>query len=128
MSANVAKAKNQKSHALHSYLGHYDPFHHSEDLLLLTAYGYNTLGNPRLGTEHNVDEIDSRMLTNFLMQNVTPARTIIVASGVNNHSEFVSLCKERLGDFLPVPEHQYVRKASEYLGGEYRNWTETPNT
>lgn len=51
-----------------------------------------------------------------------------MGSGVKNHSEFVNLAKERLGEFLPVPEHQYERHGSEYIGGEYRNWTETPNT
>jgi len=40
----------------------------------------------------------------------------------------VNLAKERLGEFLPVPEHKYQRTPSEYIGGEYRNWTETPNT
>ena len=29
---------------------------------------------------------------------------------------------------LPVPEHNYQRQASEYIGGEYRIWTETPAT
>lgn len=51
-----------------------------------------------------------------------------MGSGVKNHSEFVNLAKERLGEFLPVPEHQYERQQSQYIGGEYRNWTETPNT
>jgi len=27
-----------------------------------------------------------------------------------------------------VPEHQYERSQSQYIGGELRNWTETPNT
>ena len=53
---------------------------------------------------------------------------MILGSGVKNHSEFVNLAKERLGEFLPVPEHQYERSESTYIGGEYRNWTETPNT
>jgi predicted Zn-dependent peptidase len=51
-----------------------------------------------------------------------------LGSGVKNHSEFVNLAKERLGEFLPVPEHQYQRSEAQYIGGEYRNWTETPNT
>lgn len=47
---------------------------------------------------------------------------------MKNHSEFVNLAKERLGELLPVPEHQYGRTEAQYIGGEYRNWTETPNT
>lgn len=68
------------------------------------------------------------MLQSFILDNVTPNKTLIVANGVHNHQEFVSLVKERLGELLPVPENQYVRKSSEYIGGELRNWTETPNT
>jgi predicted Zn-dependent peptidase len=128
MSGNVAKSKNKKTHALHHHLEKYDPFHHSEDKLLLTAYGYHTLGNPRIGLENHLEYIDAKMLSDFILNNVTPERTLIVANGVNNHQEFVSLCKERLGDLLPVPEHQYKREAAQYIGGEYRNWTETPNT
>lgn len=62
------------------------------------------------------------------MDNVTPRKCLIVASGVNNHQEYVNLVKERLGEMLPVPEHNYTRAASEYIGGEYRTWTETPTT
>lgn len=62
------------------------------------------------------------------MDNITPRKCLIVASGVQNHKEYVDLVKERLGDLLPVPEHLYKRTASEYIGGEYRTWTETPQT
>ena len=53
---------------------------------------------------------------------------MILGSGVKNHTEFVNLAKERLGELLPVPEHQYERTPAQYIGGEFRNWTETPNT
>lgn len=68
------------------------------------------------------------MLQQFVMDNITPRKCLIVASGVQNHDEYVELVKERLSDVLRVPEHQYGRKASEYIGGEYRTWTETPAT
>jgi len=60
--ANVAKSMNQKAHDLHKHLSKYDPFADSQDLLLRTAYGYNTLGMPRLGLESNVGNIDARVL------------------------------------------------------------------
>ena len=128
LASNVAKSKNRKSHDLAQHLAKFDPFAFNEDLLLRTAYGYHTLGMPRLGMEHNVDYIDARILQKFIMDNVTPRKCIILGSGVKNHSEFVNLAKERLGEFLPVPEHQYERHRSNYIGGESRNWTETPNT
>lgn len=128
MSANVARAKNAKSHELADHLGKFDPFGDNHDLLLRTAYGYNTLGMPKLGTAGGVDNIDARSLQQFMMENITPRKCLIVGSGVNNHNEFVELVKERIGEILPVPEHSYARTASEYLGGEYRNWSESPQT
>lgn len=128
LAANVAKAKNGKSHDLHNHLSKFDPFANNQELILRTAYGYNTLGMPRLGLSNNVGNIDARMLQQFVMDNVTPKKCLIVASGVKNHREYVDLVKERLGDMLAVPEHEYQRSNSQYIGGEQRTWTETPQT
>ena len=62
LAANVAKTKNRKSHDLAHHLNHYDPFSENQELLLRTAYGYHTLGMPRLGLDHNVENIDARLL------------------------------------------------------------------
>lgn len=62
LAANVARSKNRKSHDLNNHLHKYDPFSNNQDMLLRTAYGYNTLGMPRLGLESNIDNIDARML------------------------------------------------------------------
>lgn len=126
LAANVARAKNRKSQDLHRHLVKFDPFMEHNDLVLRTAYGYNTLGMPLLGLENNVDNIDARVLQKFVMDNLTPKKCLIVGSGVRNHQEFVDLVKERVGELLPVPEHLYERQRSEYIGGEYRTWTETP--
>jgi len=128
IAANVARSKNRKTHDLHKYLHKYDPFSENQELLLRTAYGYNTLGMPRFGLDHNIDNIDARMLQQFVMDNVTPRKCLIVASGIKNHREYVDLVKERIGELLPVPEHEYKRTPAEYIGGEYRTWTETPQT
>ncbi len=128
LAANVARSKNQKSHDLFNHLSKFDPFATQQELLLRTAYGYNSLGMPRLGLSKNIDNIDARLLQQFIMDNITPRKCLIVASGVKNHREYVDLVKERLGELLPVPEHNYVRQPSEYIGGDYRTWTETPST
>ena len=128
LAANVARSKNAKSHDLFNHLSKFDPFASQQELLLRTAYGYNTLGMPRLGMSKNVDNIDARVLQQFIMDNVTPKKCLIVASGVQNHKEYVELVKERLGELLPVPEQNYVRPAAEYIGGDYRQWTESPTT
>ena len=128
MAANVARAKNQKSHDLHKHLANYDPFLDNQDLLLRTAYGYNTLGMPRLGFSNNISNIDARMMQQFMMDNITPKKCLIVASGVKSHREYVDLVRERLGELHGVPEHEYTRQSSQYIGGEYRTWTESPQT
>jgi processing peptidase subunit beta len=128
LAANVARSKNHKTHELHKHLGKYDPFQSNQEMLLRTAYGYKTLGMPRLGMEKNVDNIDAKVLQQFIMDNITPKKCLIVASGVQNHQEYVDLVKERLGDLLPVPEQNFQRDKAKYIGGEYRQWTETPAT
>lgn len=128
LAANVARSKNAKSHDLFNHLCKFDPFANNQELLLRTAYGYKGLGMPRLGMQKNIDNIDARMLQQFVMDNVTPRKCLIVASGVKNHKEYVDLVKERLGELLPVPEHNFQRESTEYTGGEYRTWTETPQT
>ena len=107
LAANVARSKNASSHALFNHLAKFDPFATNQELLLRTAYGYNTLGMPRLGLEKNVDNIDARLLQQFIMDNITPRKCLIVASGVKNHKEYVDLVKERLGNLFPVPEHEF---------------------
>ena len=62
LAANVARSKNAKSHDLYNHLAKFDPFANAQELLLRTAYGYNTLGMQRLGLEKNVDNVDARML------------------------------------------------------------------
>jgi predicted Zn-dependent peptidase len=128
MSANVARAKNQKSHEIRTHLAKFDPWYSNTEHLLTTAYGQNSLGMPKYGFEKNVDNLDARVLQQFIMDNITPNKCLIVASGIKNHKEYVDLVKERLGDLLPVPEHHFVREQAEYLGGEFRTWTETPDT
>lgn len=128
IAANVARSKNQKSHDLHKHLSKYDPFSNNQDLLLRTAYGYKTLGMPRLGLENNIGNIDARLMQQFMMDNITPKKCLIVASGIKSHREYVDLVRERLGELHGVPEHQYQREASEYIGGEFRTWTESPQT
>lgn len=128
LAANVARAKNHKSHDLYKHLAKYDPFADTQETLLRTAYGYKTLGMPRLGLQGNIDHLDARVLQKFIMDNITPKKCLIVASGVRNHREYVDLCKERLGELLTVPEHLYGREKSQYIGGESRIWSESPNT
>lgn len=124
----MARDKNKKFHKLQHHLNHYNPFAQNPQLLLTTAYGFNTLGMPKYGLESNIDNIDCKMLQEFQMNNITPEKTIIVANGVRKHEEFVDLVQHHLGVLHPVKELNYTREKAHYFGGETRQFTESPET
>lgn len=128
LSANVAKDKNKFSHKLHKHLGGYNAFQDNPQRLMTTAYGFNTLGMPLLGFENNVSNIDSKMLQDFQISNITPEKTVVIGTGLRNHEEFFDLVDQTLGVLNPVREQSYLRQPSKYIGGEYRTFTETPDT
>ncbi len=128
MNANVAKDKNKQFHELQNHLSHYNPFSKNPQHLLTTAYGYNTLGMPKWGFESNIGNIDSKMLQDFQLNNITPNRVTVTGSGVRNHQEFVDLVRYYLGAINPVRESGFERTPSQYIGGEFRTFTETPET
>lgn len=128
MSANVAKDKNRQAFKLHSHLAGYNPFQDNPQRLLTTAYGFNTLGMPLLGHQSNIGNLDAPTLQKFQLDNITPEKTTIVASGLKCHDEFYDLVNDTLGILNPVKELDYQRKPSTYIGGEYRTFTETPDT
>lgn len=128
LAANVARDKNKSSFKLHHHLGHYSPFQDNPQRLMTTAYGYNTLGMPLMGMESNVENIDAKSIQDFQISNITPEKTVIVANGLRNHEEFYELVNNTLGVLNPVREQNYVRNPSTYIGGEYRIFSETPET
>ncbi len=128
LSSNVARDKVKAAFKLNKHLSGYHPFQENPQRLLTTAYGYNTLGMPKKGMETNVGNIDSEMLKNFQLSNITPGKTTIVASGLKSHDEFFDLVNETLGVLNPVREQDYQRKAAQYIGGEFRTFTESPDT
>lgn len=128
LSANVAKDKLRQAYKLNKHLAGYHPFQDNPQRLLTTAYGYNSLGMPLLGFESNISNIDSEVLKSFQMKNITPEKTTIVASGLKCHDEFFDLVNETLGVLNPVREQDYKRTPSVYIGGEFRTFTETPDT
>jgi predicted Zn-dependent peptidase len=83
---------------------------------------------PKDGFESNVEHIDAKLLQDFQTANITPSKVIICANGVRNHREFVDLAEDTLGVLNPVRESEYTRRPSQYIGGEYRTFTETPET
>lgn len=128
LSSNVAKDKVRQAFKLNKHLAGYHPFQENPQRLLTTAFGYNTLGMPVKGMESNISNIDAGMLKEFQLSNITPEKTTIIASGLKCHDEFFDLVNETLGVLNPVRELDYQRKPSAYIGGEFRTFTETPDT
>jgi predicted Zn-dependent peptidase len=128
LAANVAKDKSRRFHKLHEHLSHYNPFSKNQQALLTTAYGYNGLGMPKHGLESNVNNIDSKMLQDFQLENITPEKVVVVANGVRRHEEFLDLVQHTLSPLAPAREGEYKRERSEYIGGETRQFSETPET
>jgi len=95
---------------------------------MTTAYGYNTLGMPKMGLKSNVENLDARVIQDFQLSNITPDKVIVCANGVKSHREFVDLVDDHLGVLNPVRESEYTRTPSQYIGGEYRVMTESPMT
>ena len=83
---------------------------------------------PKYGFESNIGNLNAKTLQDFQLQNITPEKCVIVASGVARHREFVDLVNETLGELNPVREGDYMRQPAKYIGGEYRTFTETPDT
>ena len=112
-------------------MAQFDPFSDIQELLLRTAYGSNTIGMPRLGNASNCININKNLLQDFRNENFTPKKTLIVASGIQDHKEFVDLCKEFKYDdheYFSGAQDNFVRQKAQYLGGEYRAWAESPST
>jgi len=83
---------------------------------------------PKNGVEHNLGNIDSKMLQDFQLNNITPEKVTVLASGLRHHDEFYELASDTLGVLNPVREMEYRRKKSHYIGGEHRTFSESPDT
>ena len=51
---------------------------------------------PRLGLPDNIKNIDTNMLEQFLKDNFSTNKCLLVANGVQDHQEYVDLAKEYL--------------------------------
>jgi predicted Zn-dependent peptidase len=59
-------------------------------------------------------------------ENQSPSRSLIVGSGIQDHDEFVDLCKSKLQSW--ERKSTVERKGAVYQGGETRVFAETPST
>ncbi|XP_043726134.1 mitochondrial-processing peptidase subunit alpha-like [Telopea speciosissima] len=97
--------------------------------LLLEAIhsaGYSgALANPLLAPESAVNRLNSTILEEFVAENYTAPRMVLVASGVE-HEELLSFAEPLLSDLPKVPRPEEPK--SVYVGGDYRRQADSEKT
>lgn len=74
---------------------------------------------PKEGFKSNNYSLNSNLLQDFMLTNVTPEKIIII-SNCSDHSKFVKNVNDDLVNYSPVKESEFSRQKSSYIGGEYR--------
>lgn len=62
---------------------------------------------PKEGFESNVENLESKILQDFQLDNITPEQETILANGIKHHREFIDLVQVTLGVLSPVKEADY---------------------
>ncbi|GAB2292443.1 hypothetical protein Dimus_026683 [Dionaea muscipula] len=88
--------------------------------------GYSgALANPLLAPESAIDRLNSTVLEEFVYENYTAARMVLVGNGVE-HDELLSIAEPLLSDLPRVPRPEEPK--SVYVGGDYRHQTGSGTT
>ncbi|RCK99999.1 MAG: Peptidase M16 family protein [Candidatus Tokpelaia sp. JSC189] len=92
-----------------------------------TAFQYQMIGRPILGTAGTVKGFSSDDLHLFMKTHYTPDRMVIVAAGAVDHEIFIREIEQKLGTFSastlsPLPE------PANYIGGDFREYRDLIET
>ncbi|KAJ4960764.1 hypothetical protein NE237_020674 [Protea cynaroides] len=88
--------------------------------------GYSgALANPLLAPGSALNRLNSTILEEFLAENYTAPRMVLVASGVE-HEELLSIAEPLLSDLPKVPRSEEPK--SVYVGGDFRCHADTERT
>ena len=82
---------------------------------------------PLAGPMSNLKNLTADSIEEF-RNNITPKKTLIVASGVSDHDNFVELVKSNTASIQPVQEHLYQRQPGKYVGGSTRTFVDSEHT
>lgn len=114
-SSVTANAAIEKMKHLHKLAPYKYPGLKETDHILGEIFDHKGLGNPMLGDEKNIENLNAFVLQKFQIENYSPERIIIAGVGVENHGEFVNLAEEyfakiRYGGKLHTPEKQAFKE------------------
>lgn len=96
------------------------------DIRNTVAYGLRGLGMPLNGFQSNFQNLGFSHLNDFRKTNATPDRMVVYGGGISNHSEFVTAVTPY---FVHLKADKGpMREKTQYLGGEFREISESPVT
>mmetsp|Transcript_29273 Transcript_29273/g.52348 ORF Transcript_29273/g.52348 Transcript_29273/m.52348 type:complete len:468 (-) Transcript_29273:3548-4951(-) len=102
------------------------PLSKAEHVRNTVAYGLKGLGMPIYGFQSNFQNIGCSHLNAFRKTHATPDRMVVYGAGILNHSEFVNAVSPY---FVHLKADKGpAREKSQYLGGEFRELSESPET
>lgn len=97
-----------------------------DELWLSTAYGFTGYGMPLAGFEANFQNLGYYYLNSFRKNVMTPDRMLVWGAGIQNHQEFLDTVSPYFQTLDPVKGSP--RAPSKYVGGDYKELTDSPLT
>lgn len=70
------------------------------DMLFHSIYGDSGLGNLLYGNPSNYEHLDTYTMQSFQLDNISPEKISLCATGVENHNEFVDLVQTKLSQLI----------------------------
>jgi len=119
VSTNVAIAKLPHYHQLAKLTNSH---HELTDKIFQACYGTRGLGNPLLGHEKNILNLDAYTMQQFQLNNIETDKIVVAGVNVEHAEEFFELAELRLGN-LRYNQNAKERQASEFAESDVRNLT-----
>ncbi|MCZ2158491.1 insulinase family protein [Bartonella sp. 220] len=92
-----------------------------------TAFRHQSLGRSILGTPKTIQSFTSADLHNFMKQQYSADRMIVVAAGAVQHENFLQEVESRLSTFRPHATAPLTNLAN-YVGGDFREYRDLMDT
>ena len=124
VSTNVAINKLPHSHLLAKLTNSH---HEMTDKIFQACYGSYGLGNPILGAEKNILNLDAYTMQQFQLNNFATDKVVVAAVNVEHPEEFFELAELRLGN-LQYNQNAKEREASKFQESDVRNLKKGSNS
>ena len=117
VSSNVGIAKLPYSHTLAKLTNSH---HDLTDKIFQAVYGNHGLGNPLLGHEKNIMNLDAYTMQQFQLKNIATDRIVVGGLNVEHPEEFFELVELRIGN-LKYNQNAQGREKAQFQETDVRN-------